>query len=53
MKKAIITVIAVLCTLTSWSQESLNLPDIFKNGTYRSKGYGPVRWMKDNKGYST
>lgn len=33
--------------------DSLTIEDIFKNGTYRQKGYGPVRWMKDNKGYST
>jgi dipeptidyl-peptidase 4 len=53
MKKSILTIIAVLFTFVSWSQEALNLPDIFKNGTYNTKGYGPVRWMKDNKGYST
>lgn len=32
---------------------SLNLEDIFNNGTYTQKGFGPVRWMKDSKGYST
>lgn len=53
MKKSIFTLIAFLLTCISWSQESLTLEDIYKNGTYRSKGYGPVRWMKDNKGYST
>ena len=53
MRKTFLFVLAILCTFVSWSQESLKLDDIFKNGTYRSKGYGPVRWMKDNKGYST
>lgn len=53
MKKSIFTLIAFLLVCISWSQESLTLEDIYKNGTYRSKGYGPVRWMKDNKGYST
>ena len=31
----------------------LTLEDIYQNGTYRTKGFGPVRWMKDNNGYST
>lgn len=26
---------------------------MYTNGTYVAKGYGPVRWMKDNTGYST
>ena len=53
MKKSILLVLAFLCTFVSWSQEALKLEDIFKNRTYSSNGYGPVRWMKDNKGYST
>ena len=32
---------------------SLKLEDIYSNGTYNQKGFGPVRWMKDNEGYST
>jgi len=32
---------------------SLKLEDIFKENKYRQKGFGPVRWMKDNQGYST
>ncbi|MEO5998508.1 MAG: DPP IV N-terminal domain-containing protein, partial [Chitinophagaceae bacterium] len=32
---------------------ALNLEDIYSNGTYSQKGFGPVRWMKDSKGYST
>jgi dipeptidyl-peptidase-4 len=43
----------LLVSFVVWSQEPLHLNDIYKNGTYSSKGYGPVRWMKDNKGYST
>lgn len=26
---------------------------MYTHGTYAAKGYGPVRWMKDNTGYST
>ena len=31
----------------------LTLEDIYQNGTYRQKGFGPIRWMKDNNGYTT
>lgn len=31
----------------------LTLEDIYKNNVYSQDGYGPVRWMKDSKGYST
>jgi len=53
MKRITLTSLVLLIAFASWSQEILKLDDIFKNGTYSSKGYGPVRWMKDNKGYST
>jgi len=33
--------------------KQLTLEDIYVNNVYASKGFGPVRWMKDNKGYST
>jgi len=48
------TISAIICPLQS--QESSNpllLEDIYKNSIYGQEGYGPVRWMKDNKGYST
>ena len=38
---------------TQSNPQQLTLENIYKNGTYRTKGFGPVRWMKDNKGYST
>ncbi|HSF90145.1 MAG TPA: S9 family peptidase [Saprospiraceae bacterium] len=31
----------------------LSLEDIYSSNAYNSKGFGPVRWMKDNKSYST
>ncbi|SHJ07330.1 dipeptidyl-peptidase-4 [Pseudozobellia thermophila] len=37
----------------SQTSEKLTLADIYKNGKFQQKGFGPVRWMKDNKGYST
>ena len=33
--------------------QRLTLEDIYQNGTYRERGFGPVRWMKDNVSYST
>ena len=53
MKKSLLILFSLLISFVSYSQKQLTLEDIFKNGTYSSKGYGPVRWMKDNKGYST
>ncbi|MCK0179873.1 S9 family peptidase [Flavobacteriaceae bacterium S0862] len=53
MKYFLFFCLVLAVTLPSISQEKLKLDNIFKNGTYSSKGYGPVRWMKDNKGYST
>jgi len=53
MKRTILMPLVLLIAFSAWSQETLKLDAIFKNGTYSSKGYGPVRWMKDDKGYST
>jgi dipeptidyl-peptidase 4 len=53
MKRIILMSLLLLVAFTARAQESLELADIYKNGTYRQKGYGPVRWMKDDKGYST
>ena len=33
--------------------KKLTLEDIYTNGLYRSKGVGQLRWIKDNKSYST
>src|SRR6187399_440193 len=33
--------------------DALTLENIYSNGSFRSKGFGPVRWMKDSTGYST
>jgi len=53
MKSVILIPLFLLVSLVAWSQETLALADIYKNGTYSAKRYGPVRWMKDNNGYST
>jgi dipeptidyl-peptidase-4 len=31
----------------------LQLKDVYKKNIYEQRSFGPVRWMKDNKGYST
>lgn len=33
--------------------KELTLEDIYKNKQYESMGFGTIRWMKDNAGYST
>jgi len=36
-----------------YSQSDLTLPDIYSNGVYNQNRFGPIRWMKDSKGYSS
>ena len=35
------------------AQDTLRLEDIYGQNLYRTERFGPVRWMKDNKHYST
>lgn len=57
MKKGILgsMVCFLFFTGTGLAQKGigLELQDIYKNKVYGQKGFGPVRWMKDSKGYST
>lgn len=58
MKKTALLFFFFLTTFFVYSQtqnaeQTLTLEDIYQNGTYRQEGFGPVRWMKDNEGYST
>ena len=41
------------CCNSTHAQQQLTLRDIYSDGIYNQKGFGPVRWMKDNEGYST
>lgn len=52
--KAVTGFVLLICILIpeAYSQ-SLTLEDIYTNGVYREKSYGPIRWMKDNNGYTT
>lgn len=38
---------------SSAQNKKLTLEDIYTNNLYRTKGVGQLRWMKDNKSYST
>ena len=54
--RGIFLVGVVLLTININAQNSsgkLTLEDIYKNRKYVQQGYGSVRWLKDNKGYST
>lgn len=61
MKKRIILglqLLVMICSLVLPAMAQhvgvpLTLEDVYSKGIYNRKGYGPVRWMKDNKGYST
>lgn len=50
-----ISLFVLFFTLCSEAQNNapLVLEDIYKKNIYGQKGFGPVRWMEDNKGYST
>ena len=46
-------VLIPLCSYTQTNNGKLTLEDIYKNSIYHDKGYGPIRWSKDSKGYFT
>lgn len=50
---AAVVFVFTFCISAVAQTKKLTLEDIYSSGMYRSKGFGPVRWMKDNKGYST
>lgn len=49
----IFIITAFILAIAFAQTKKLTLEDIYTNGVYRAKGIGQVRWMKDNKGYST
>ena len=47
-------IIALSCVSNSFAQnKKLTLEDIYTNNLYRARDVGQLRWMKDNKSYST
>lgn len=51
---ALVTIFfSVVASMAQQQKVPLTLEDIYSNGTYSQKRFGPVRWMKDNAGYST
>ncbi len=56
MKRVVFYMIATWISFSVLGQgtdQQLTLEDIYQNGTYQQAGFGPVRWMMDNEGYST
>ena len=56
IKNVFLLGIIISAGISGHSQQNnprLTLEDIYQKGAYRTKGYGPIRWMKDNKGYTT
>jgi dipeptidyl-peptidase 4 len=55
LRKLLLFISTVFSIVTYGQQNnaSLSLEDIYTNHTYSQKNFGPVRWMKDNQGYST
>lgn len=51
--KTLLLFIILLFACPTFAQTALKLDDIYLNDTYNAQRFGPVRWMKDNKGYST
>ncbi len=51
--KALLLFTLLLFSSPLFAQTSLRLEDIYRNDTYTTQKFGPVRWMKDNQGYST
>jgi dipeptidyl-peptidase-4 len=48
--------VVILLNNSAFGQKStkvLTLEDIYKNNLYSAKGFGAIRWMKDNVSYST
>jgi dipeptidyl-peptidase 4 len=43
----------ILSNYPLYSQSELTLEDIFQNGSYSQKRFGPIRWMKDGGGYTS
>jgi dipeptidyl-peptidase-4 len=52
-KTSLLVISLLFFSSQTFAQSTLKLEDIYSNDTYSAQRYGPVRWMKDNKGYST
>ena len=56
MIRKLLLFISIVLSIVTYGQQnnaSLSLEDIYTNHAYSQKNFGPVRWMKDNNGYST
>jgi len=49
----VICIAAAMPSLVSAQDDALTLENIYTKRAFSQRGFGPVRWMKDSKGYST
>ncbi|MBK9528298.1 MAG: S9 family peptidase [Acidobacteria bacterium] len=49
----LLSIVAATSRTVLAQDNALTLENIYTKRAFRSKGFGPVRWMKDSKGYST
>lgn len=49
----LLSIVAATSQTVLAQDNALTLENIYTKRAFRSKGFGPVRWMKDSKGYST
>lgn len=49
----LLSTVSALSRSVQGQDDALTLENIYTKRAFRSKGFGPVRWMKDSKGYST
>lgn len=48
-----VIILFFITPVTGQRTSALSLEDIYKGSVYEQQSFGPVRWMTDNKGYST
>ncbi|MBP1629259.1 MAG: Dipeptidyl-peptidase [Bacteroidetes bacterium] len=51
MKKFIISILCIICTLNTIAQKSITLEDIWAKGTFRAKGINEIRSMNNGENY--
>lgn len=49
----LLSIVAAFSLPVRAQDNALTLENIYTKRAFRSKGFGPVRWMKDSRGYST
>src|SRR6187551_1232800 len=53
IRSLVIAILLLSFTAARAQDAKLTLKNIYSNNTFAQKGFGPVRWMKDSRGYSS